>query len=230
MNTFKLDSSIKTIIWDFDGTLFDSFPIHVDVMGQVLKKHGLPVPDEKGMAEHFHGRLSDSLRGLSGINDEAKFDELMDDFLAIDDAYVQDPDRHLHADAASLMQRAQERKITQIVVTNRAHGNNRGFGSPRSVVEHSRVGGCVQVVLCGDEVQYHKPDRRALDSLGIAIDPKASLVVGDQFVDEQFAANLGARCLLVARSRQDEELLRSRLAENHDSYTTIVRSLNDVAL
>lgn len=166
-----MKKNIQTIVWDLDGTLLNSFEIHIDVMTQVLKKHNLPVPN-----------------------------------------------------AVTLAQRAHIKGVRQILVTNRAHGIERGTASPKNIVDEGRLAGLIEKVICGDEVIHRKPSSQIFDDLSITIDPRTTLVIGDQFIDAQFAHNIGADCIIVRRDGSEiphVEQLEDRVHENISRVTSL---------
>jgi phosphoglycolate phosphatase-like HAD superfamily hydrolase len=213
---------IELIIWDLDGTLLNSFDAHVDVATQVLRKHGLQVPTRGDMERHFHGKLRDSIAGLVGDVGEDKLDELLRDFLIVDNAYIENVDDHLFPDAVALCKKVHELGIRQVLVTNRAHGKDRGNASPRTIVKNSQLSEYIDVVLCGDEVTFHKPDPRVLNASDLVINPEHTLVIGDQFVDAQFAHNLGANSVIVRRDGSAVPHLDQLHSEAHSKMTSVV--------
>lgn len=224
-------SNVQTIVWDLDGTLLDSFGIHIDIMTQVLRKYGRPEPTYDQLRRNFHGKLEDSMKGLAG--EHTSDDELaamLDDFLRIDNEYIQDVDHHLFVDAVGLVKQAGSKGIRQIVVTNRAHGVNRGKASPRTMIEHSILRGYISTVICGDEVHIRKPNPKVLGE-DHQIDPARTLVLGDQAVDAIFAHNFGARAVLVNRFEDDIHHMETFYQSGGDNDTvTIVKALSDITL
>lgn len=216
----------ETIVWDLDGTILDSLGISVDVWQQVLPQHGFKKPTELDVAHNYHGTLQDTARGLATNASEEQITILLKDFLRLDNEYIKDADHHLFEDAVRLAQRAHGNGIQQIVVTNRAHGHNRKFSNPRNLIHGSRLQPFINTVLCGDEVHERKPSAKVLD--GVDYDPEATLVVGDQFVDAQLAANLGCKAILVSRAG-DPIAHIDKLAGNMD-HIEIVDSLDKVQL
>lgn len=191
---------IQSIIWDFDGTLLDSFSGRCDLMRQVLTMHGLPEPSYDQLRHNFHGRLEQSLRGLTGDVSDEKFGELLADFLRLDSNYMEDdPNQYLCMDAVGLAKQAHELGLQQILVTNRAHGIDRGNASPRNLVQNSVLRPYIDTIICGDEVERHKPDPAVLGARRSEFQAGHTLVVGDQAVDARFAQNLSARAVLVDR-------------------------------
>jgi phosphoglycolate phosphatase-like HAD superfamily hydrolase len=222
-----IEATPQTLIWDLDGTLLDSFGIHEDILAQVLPRHGLVVPPREVIMAHFHGRLHESIGSLLGnAVTEQQLAAIIKDFLVIDDAYITHPDSHLFADALGLATRAHAQGAAQIIVTNRAHGVDRGNASPRTLVENSALRPLITQIICGDEGEHRKPLKEALAE--VEYDPATTLVIGDQFVDAQFAHNLGASAVLVQRHHEMPHL--ERLADGWESRVTIVKTLEEIDL
>jgi phosphoglycolate phosphatase-like HAD superfamily hydrolase len=223
-------ANIRTIIWDLDGTLLDSFGIHVDIMTQVLTKHGLPEPSFDELRHNFHGKLEESLRGLAGDVSDEKFAALLADFLKIDNEYMTDVNHHLLMDAVTLAKHAHESGMQQILVTNRAHGVDRGNASPRNLVQNSVLCEYIDTVICGDEVEKRKPDPAVLGTLLDELQPQHTLVIGDQAVDARFAHNLSARVVLVDRLDEGIAHLDSLEEPMAPDRMVIVKSLSEIIL
>ena len=222
----RLPENTQTLVWDLDGTLLDSFGIYEDIIQQLFPTHNLPMPPRELMLHNFHGRIQDSLGALLGEN-EVDFKQLLKDFFAIDDAYITDVDAHLFPDALQFSQRAHEHEMQQVIVTNRPHGERRNNGSPRGIVANSALAQTITQIICGDEVVECKPSPAALT--GVDFDPATTVVIGDQFVDAQFAHNLGAKALWVYRQEGDVPHL-DKMADGWKDHVTIVNSLQEVTL
>ncbi|HSX28114.1 MAG TPA: HAD hydrolase-like protein [Candidatus Saccharimonadales bacterium] len=218
---------LQKIVWDLDGTIVDSFSIHEAILEQVLPVHDLELPPREELLAHFHGQLHESIGGLLGARvSEAQLQQIIKDFLVVDDAYITHPDDHFFRDAVDLANRAYAQGIEQLVVTNRAHGVDRGNASPRTMLQNSALRHMINRVICGDEGEHRKPAAAVLQ--GVDFDPGTTLVVGDQFVDARFACNLGARAVLVCRHDAIPHL--EQLPEGWQASVQIVHSLDEVQL
>ena len=224
-----LTKNIDTIIWDLDGTILDSFGVVVDVWNQVLPKHGFSTHTPDDVMYHYHGTLEETVVGLTGgtATDE-QIAAMLKDFMVIDNDYIQDVDHHLFIDAVALSLHAHKAGLRQILVTNRAHGIERGNASPRTLIQNSRLRDCITTIFCGDETGYHKPDPRTLGELAQSIDPARTVTIGDQYKDAEFARELGANSILVDRGSGIVHL--DRLGDGWEQHVTIVHSLSDVTL
>lgn len=223
-----IPENIKTLIWDFDGTLIDSFEIYVGVLGEAIAKSGLDMPERSVLLTNFHGSLEDSIMMALQLNDGIVFDTIMTDFLEIQKTYYEHPNDHLFADGLDLVRRAHKAGLQQIIVSNRAH-IERGVASPRHLVENSELAGKIEYIVCGDEVEYRKPDARAMDKAirDLGLDLSTCLVIGDQFVDAQLAHNLAIDAVLVDRAGEGIAHLNTL---HDDAQYSIVSSLHDVMI
>ncbi len=217
----------KTIIWDFDGTIINSFEIYQTLISRALEARGLPVPSTESFRQHNHGTMHESISGLTGITDDVLVQQIHDDFLRDEDDSYSDIAKLLYADAVALLKRAHVKGIKQILVTNRLH-DGRKLGSPKYIVENSVLSDMISHVVAGDEVVFRKPDKRVLEVLEGHDLNSDVLVIGDQFVDGQFAINIGAQSVLVKRHGKIEHL--EKLGDGWESHVSIVDSLDEVEL
>lgn len=223
----KISSHIDTLIWDLDGTILDSFGISYEVLLEVFPRHGRPAPRLEDVALHYHGSLEETMRGLAPDADDTEIETLLSDFMTIDNVYIASADDHFFGDAVRLAERAYKAGKRQILVSNRSHGQDRGNGSPRNLIRGSKLSDYFDAIVCGDEVEERKPSRKAIAHL--VVDMANILTVGDQFVDAQFAQNLGAKSVLVKRDGGQPAHL-ARLGDNWEDDVVIVPTLDDVEL
>jgi phosphoglycolate phosphatase-like HAD superfamily hydrolase len=153
--------------------------------------------------------------------------EVIRNFYVLDNAYIKNVDHHLFEDAIDLAERTHKAGKRQVVVTNRPHGTDRGNGSPRNLVENSRLSNFVSDILCGDDSGYRKPYREFLEArFGSDLTELGKIIViGDQFVDAEFAHNIGCPAILVSRT---EKLAHLDRLNNWEEYVQIVSSLREV--
>lgn len=221
---------LETLVWDLDGTVIDSFGIFSEVLGNVVPNYGRQMPNEQTIRANYHGSLHDSIdAALGGIkNDE--LEKIVADFLSIQDAHYEVVEHHIFPDALGLARRARAAGMYQVLVTNRNH-EGRLNASPRSIVERSSLKTLIDEVVCGDDTEHRKPKPAVIEHLlktGKVRGEKA-VVVGDQFVDAQFAHNLGSTAILVERSGLEIAHLDTFTPEDRDRIV-IVSSLDEITL
>lgn len=225
--------NVKTIVWDLDGTLLNSFDIFDHCLNSVLCEDGMSPAPVQVLQRNYHGTLEDSIAGvlidMGHSVDDGMLENLRQRFIARDNAYIQDVDPHLFDDAVDLAKRAHEAGKRQIVVTNRSHGTGRQNASPRNVVQNSQLCAYIDTVICGDDSVYRKPMKEVLGAhFGSDLTMLGEIrVVGDQFVDAAFARNLGTTAILVARTGDVAHLDR---LDNWGEYVSIVSDLRQVTI
>jgi len=229
--TVKIGPEIKVLVWDFDGTVINSFGIFFEITQTLAPQFGKPVPSQEVARKNYHGTLRDSIHSVfgGGMPDE-ELDAATLAFVETQHSYYEEIDDHLIDDAIRLSNRALRKGLKQAIVTNRYHEGH-GKASPREIVANTVLQDSIHAVLCGDDGQYRKPDPRVLaDYLRSEnLIAEKLLIIGDQFVDVQFAMNLHAQGILVMRDR--DELVNSHLLEDGwQKYVSIVKSLDEVVL
>lgn len=190
-------ANFDTLIWDLDGTILDSFKISLEIWTEVLRNMGRDL-DPEHLRRNYHQTLRGTGQTILGPEvGESDLNLALTKFMARDNVYIQDVDRHLFKDAVDLSKQAHSLGHRQIIVTNRAHGIERGNASPRNLIANSALKDCIDLIICGDEVTERKPNVAVLG--GINYNPETTLVIGDQHVDAHFANNINAIGLIVGR-------------------------------
>lgn len=231
--TIKIASDIQTIIWDLDGTLLDSFSVYQDCLNKVLRGHGRPEVSEQIYRNNHHGFIEDAIVGvLNEANQKYTEEELariIHDFYKLDNAAISEVNSYIFTDAIRLAEHAHQSGKRQIIVTNRPHGINRGNGSPRTLIANSSMRALFSAIICGDDSQHKKPHRKILEKhFGPSLaELGKAIVIGDQFVDAEFARNIGCGAILVTRTTEIAHLAQLKDWQNH---THIVPSLDNVQL
>ena len=218
----------KTVIWDLDGTLLNSFDLFVEITTAIFRRQGMPVPARDVFLKHFHGTLEDTFRSLAPSLNKAGLKELTATFLIEQNDHYATVEHHLYQDAVSLGRRLQAKGVRQLIVTNRAH-TGRGNASPIHIVQNSSLIDFIDHVVTGDDGVHRKPKPAVIDQFlrdGL-VEPDSTTVIGDQFVDAEFAHNLQARAILVDRTRTGIAHL-DRISNGLAGRVAIVDSLDEV--
>lgn len=200
--------SVKTglkyslLVFDWDGTLFDSAAVIADCIQQAARDMALPIPDS-GTARHVIGLgLNDSLRHAMPALPPDRYEE----FLAIYRAYFLERE-----DSLSLFP-----GIEQLLgdLKRRGHRLAVATGKPRRGLERalqaSGIGALFAASRCGDETRP-KPDPAMLLELlqEFEIDPASGLMIGDTTHDLQMARNAGIEAVAVSYGAHSGEALRA---------------------
>jgi phosphoglycolate phosphatase len=217
--------AVRGIVWDFDGTLLDSFKLQESVLSDVLRRRNMPIPEHEVFVHNYHGRLIDSIQGICGAEGDT-LQSIYEDFIQSEEQFYKNPDALFFTDALVLMKRCLENGFKQIIVSNRPHHSDARLGSPRNLAKRPPLAGLIDAVVCGDDNDFHKPDARMLDvaEAQLGLERSALLVIGDQFVDAALAHNLGVSAILVSRDGGTIPHLE-KLPDGWQSKVRIIQSL-----
>lgn len=189
------------IVFDWDGTLFDSAAVITDCIIDAARDMKLMIPD-RDTASHVIGLgLNDSLR--HAVPDLAP--ERYPDFLALYRRYFleREDSLTLFAGIAGLLEELKGRGHQLAVATGKPR---RGLDK---ALRSSRLGEVFAASRCGDEC-HSKPHPAMLLELMAHFDLPASelLMVGDTSHDLQMAKNAGVDALAVTYGAHPEAALR----------------------
>ncbi len=190
--------TIKLVLFDFDGTLADSFPWFVGVLNGVADRYGFrPVqPDEVEMlrgsdARQIMAHLRVPLWKLPVIADHMR--RLM----------ARDIDRITPFDGVSaLLRTLTERGVTVAIVSSNSIDNVRRVLGPDAA-------GCVAHFACGSSL-FGKPAKfsRILRDTGIPV--AGALAIGDEVRDIEAARKVGVACGAVTWGYARGDVLAAR--------------------
>jgi phosphoglycolate phosphatase len=190
------------IVFDWDGTLFDSAAVITDCIQQAAGEMGLPVPDRR-TASHVIGLgLRDSLRHALPTLPREHYTE----FLALYRRYFLERE-----DTLSLFP-----GVPELLAELRARGHQLAIatGKPRRGLERalqaSGIGPLFEASRCGDET-HPKPHPAMLLELmaELRLDAPDMLMIGDTSHDLGMAAGAGVEAVAVSYGAHPEDSLRA---------------------
>ena len=190
------------LVFDWDGTLFDSAAVIADCIQQAAREMALPVPDRE-TASHVIGLgLNDSLRHAMPALPQERYA----DFLARYRGYFLERE-----DSLSLFP-----GVTELLneLKGRGHRLAIATGKPRRGLDRafqaSGIGPLFAASRCGDETRS-KPDPLMLLELmrELQIDAADLLMIGDTSHDLGMAKNAGVDAVAVGYGAHSIESLRA---------------------
>ncbi len=190
------------LVFDWDGTLFDSTGVIVQALQASCQDVGLPEPTDE-QASHVIGLgLAEALRCVAPELSEDRLPLLIERYRH---HYLsQDQDISLFHGVAELIARLHAEGFQLAVATGKSRrGLDRALSS-------SGLGRFFRASRCADEC-YSKPHPQMLEELidEIAVSKDKTLMIGDTTHDLQMAANAGVAGLAVSYGAHPAEALRN---------------------
>lgn len=187
---------MKTILWDWNGTLLDDVDLCVECVNTLLARHGLSAIES--VAEYrkkFRFPVEDYYRDCGFDFSKTPFSELAREYIALyQDASLGCP---LVADSLRALERAKARGFAQVILSASHRGNLLA-----QVATHP-IGDYFAAILGIDDVYARSKvelARRWLETEGI---PGSEVVViGDSLHDFEVARAIGATPVLYANGHQ----------------------------
>ena len=179
------------VVFDWDGTLFDSTTLIVRCIQAACRDIGVPVPDPAQAAYVIGLGLHDALQHVAPGLPPARYPELgaryRHHYLASQDALV------LFPGTLEMLEALRGRQHLLAVATGKSR---RGLDE---ALAHAQLQGLFDATRTADETAG-KPDPRMLRELmaELGTSPARTLMVGDTTHDLQLAANAGAACVAVS--------------------------------
>jgi phosphoglycolate phosphatase len=202
LGSLKTARRYSLIVFDWDGTLFDSAAVITDCIQQAARDMALPVPDRR-TASHVIGLgLHDSLRHAMPALRQEQYAE----FLALYRGYFVERE-----DTLSLFPGVPELLAE---LKERGHRLALATGKPRRGLDRalatSGIGPLFAGTRCGDET-HSKPHPAMLLELMAELQLGAAdmLMIGDTSHDLGMAASAGVEAVAVTYGAHPEESLRA---------------------
>ncbi len=188
--------SYKSLVFDLDGTLIDSYPDIAGAANALLASHGLPLIEpldfRKRIGNGMYLLLREALEAGLGPLSEADYERERDAFRALYmDRLTQETS--VFPGVSATLERLQEAGYTLSICTNKA----RVAALP--LTEHFGLQLAMDHIICGDSVAVMKPDPMGLHYIAeqTGITPEATLMVGDSITDCNAARNAGCGMALM---------------------------------
>jgi phosphoglycolate phosphatase len=191
----------RHIIWDWNGTLLDDAPICVQVLNQVLARHGKPPTTLTQYRAQFGFPVEDYYQQLGFDFSVESYDTVADDYIEI---YRQrQTDCPLHDGVPEVLDLCHRAGLTQSILS--AYQQDlltevvRHFGLSSFFV---RLAGRTDYFAASKVAEGQRLIR------DLHLRPSHVLLVGDTIHDHQVAQTLGIDCLLIGRGHQNPDRLR----------------------
>lgn len=195
----------KHIIWDFDGTLFDSYPIMTEAMLKVLREYGVDETEERimNLMKISMGHM------LLTLNQEYEIDEKLLDKYMSERNRLEDEKLQPFSDAIDMCRYIVLRGSTNSMITHRG----------KSAIKHMekfKVSNCFSEIITKESGFARKPDPESvkyiLDKYGYQ--PDEVFMIGDRAIDLMAAKSLGVTtCYFKTATDKDLEYADHTITE-----------------
>lgn len=215
-------TSIKNIIFDFDGTLVDTAPIIIHTMQETIHQMGLPPKTEKECRATIGLRLEEIpsvlWRELQGIGSE-----YVKNYRKIFDKVKHTLNVSCFPGVAETLHLLHNCGIRMAIASSRSHK------SLEEYVNQFGLTDCFDMLVGGDDVAKGKP---APDPILKIIDrlewkPKETLTVGDAAVDIQMGKAAGTTtCAVTYGNGTPTELESSHPVYTISNFPGLIKTVN----
>ncbi|HSB95561.1 MAG TPA: HAD-IA family hydrolase [Spongiibacteraceae bacterium] len=182
-----MNSSLKAVLLDLDGTLLDTAPDFAFIINFMLQKYDRPTI---GYAQ-FRQSVSDGARGMIQMafacgDDDPQFEALREEFLSLYTQHIADH-TELFPGMAELLQYIEGAGLSWGVVTNKASV----YAVP--LMQAMSLSPRCTTLVCPDHVAHRKPDPEALQLAcrQIGCDTNEAIYIGDHRRDIEAGRNAG---------------------------------------
>ncbi|MCX6273255.1 MAG: HAD family hydrolase [Bacteroidetes bacterium] len=195
-------TGIKTIIWDWNGTLLDDMDICVDSINVLLEKRGLPLMDLVTYRRLFTFPVIEYYETIGFDFNAEPYDKVAFEFIDIYLERLKEAD--LFGDVKPTLDFFKKKQIKQAVLSAMEHENLLKSISSKGIEGYfSVIQGTEDHFAHGKVYQAEK----IMKTLGV--NPQQTLFVGDTLHDQEVARVTGCHCILTSAGHQSEERLNS---------------------
>ena len=209
---------MKSVIWDFNGTILDDVELAAGSINEVLRRRNLPTIDKAAHRRIFRFPVSDYYRSLGFDLDREEQGDISDEFHSVYQSGVESCS--LNPGIAEALEYLEKRGVDQFVLS---------AAQEEMVVAWVRLHGIQSrfkgVYGLSDRLAVSKA-RRCRDLIeDFDLDPSATLFIGDTDHDVAVARAVGCRPLVVLQGHQDGSRFAGADCEIYDTFHDLVNAL-----
>ena len=217
------ESDMKSVIWDFNGTILDDVQLAADSISQVLRRRNLPAIDKAAHRRIFRFPVSEYYRSLGFDQEREKQADISDEFHSVYQSGV--GSCSLNPGIKEALEYLGKHGIDQFVLS---------AAEEEMVVAWVRMHGIrgrfKGVYGLSDRLAASKA-RRCRDLIeDFDLDPSATLFIGDTDHDVAVACAVGCRPLVVLQGHQDGSRFAGADCEIYDTFHDLVDALRSDAI
>lgn len=210
--------SIRHLIWDWNGTLFDDTALCIDVMNGLLAERGLPPLDRERYRMLFDFPVIEYYRRLGFDFAKEPFEVVGAEFIRRYEA--RRTEARLHEGARPTLAALRDAGFRQSVLSAYHHD------TLETLLRECGVREYFEEVLGSDNVYaYGKLEQGLAWIRRRGIDPGEAALIGDTRHDYEVATAMGCRCFLIADGYHPREKLEPLGVPVFDSLREMAAAL-----
>lgn len=196
-----VDSHIKTVIWDWNGTLLNDIDLCISTINKLLFKRKLPLIDIEKYKEVFSFPVKDYYERIGFDFQKEPFEIPAREFI---DAYNHDVvNCKLHDEALSVLNNLKKQGKQQIILSAMEQS-----ALEMTLNQHQIFDFFNEVSGLDNHYAVSKLDNGKALIEKLQLNPSEICLIGDTTHDFEVAEALGCKCILVADGHQSEDRLK----------------------
>lgn len=208
---------IKNLIWDFDGTLFDTYPAFTGAFVSALNRYGHPVNSDEvlRLARVGLSHCAAQLGERYDLTKEELVQAFQEEYSAIDYEKQSPMPYALH-----LCRYIMGCLGCNFIVTHR------GRQSTAAILRAHDVENLFQDIVAGDDGYPRKPDPAGMEAIVMrnGLDKEETIAIGDREIDAEAGKLVGLRTCILGRG--DREFTATYFVSNLSELKQIIMSEN----
>jgi len=211
MNKLK---DIKTIIWDWNGTLLNDADYCVECMNKVLAKRNIQQINLDQYRTHFTFPVKDYYEAIGFDFEKEDFEIPAMEF--INEYYEHLSKASLHTCVFDTLDFFKKRGFTQLVLSAMEHENLIASLTEKGIINYFE-----DIKGIDDHYAHSKLEMGKNLMQKLNIDPTTTIMIGDTTHDLEVATGLGIECILVSTGHQSKERLLKETSKVIDKLKDI---------
>ncbi|MHC1707655.1 MAG: HAD family hydrolase [Bacteroidales bacterium] len=212
-------NSIRTIIWDWNGTLLDDMDICVDSINILLEKRGLPLMNLEKYRSIFTFPVIDYYKTIGFDFDKEPYDSVAIEFISI---YLNKlKSASIFQEVRPTLEIFKEKGYQQAILSAMEQENLLISVNSKGIQDYFSC-------IYGTDDHYAHGKTYLLSRIlkCLDVDPKETLLIGDTLHDHEVALSAGCNCLLVAAGHQEKRRLDTAGCQVINNLNEISRLFN----
>ena len=210
---------LKTIFWDWNGTLLDDIEECIEIINNSLRKRALPQLTRSEYLEKFEFPVINYYKSIGFDFEVESFEEVGKEFI---DAYASKMfECQLQQGARAALEKIRRLGIGQYILSALQHS------ALKRCISHYEIADCFDRVQGLDDAYAHsKVELGQMLLAEVGCEPGSALMIGDTVHDYETASAMGVRCVLIAAGHNSRERLLTCGVPVYNTLEDCVASLN----